>query len=119
MDPLGFALENFDAIGTWRATTDTGTPLDVSGVMPGGVTFNGPAGLRDLLLSRRELFVGAVTEKLLAYGLGRGLEYTDRPTVRTIVHQSAPADYRWSSLILGIVNSSPFQMRRSASETRP
>ena len=116
MDPLGFALENFDAIGTWRSTTETGTPLDVSGVMPGGVSFTGPAGLRDLLISRRELFVGTVTEKLLAYGLGRGLEYTDRPTVRAIIRRAAPADYRWSSLILGIVNSSPFQMREGANE---
>src|SRR4029078_570647 len=100
MDPLGSGLENCDAIAPWRATSDTGTPLDVSGVMPGGVTFNGPAGLRDLLLSRRELVVGTFPEKLLAYGLGRGLEHTDRPIVRTIVRQAAPADYRWSSLIL-------------------
>jgi hypothetical protein len=119
MDPLGFALENFDAIGTFRPTTEAGAPLDVSGELPGGVTFDGPAGLRTLLLSRPQLFVGTVTEKLLAYALGRGLDYSDRPTVRAIMRGAAPRDYRWSSIILGIVNSPPFQMRRSAAEAKP
>jgi mono/diheme cytochrome c family protein len=113
MDPLGFALENFDAIGAWRSTTESGEPLDVSGVMPNGMHFEGPAGLRALLLSRREQFVTTLTEKLLAYGLGRALEYYDHATVRQIVSNAAPEDYRWSAIISGIVHSAPFQMRRA------
>jgi hypothetical protein len=114
MDPLGFAMENFDAIGAWRAT-EAGSPIDASGVMPGGSTFDGPAGLRELLVADGEQFVMTVTEKLLAYALGRNLEYYDQPAVRTIVRDSAASDYRWSSILLGIVNSTPFQMRKSAS----
>jgi len=116
MDPLGFALENFDAIGRWRATGEAGLPIDASATMPSGVQFDGPAGLRRVLLSRGEDFAGAVTEKLLAYAVGRGLEYFDRPSVRQIVRAAAPDDYRWSSIVLGIVKSAPFQWRRSRSE---
>ena len=116
MDPLGFALENFDAIGSWRATSETGLPIDSSGTMPSGVEFEGPAGLRAVLLSRDEEFAGAVTEKLLAYAVGRGLEYHDRPSVRQILRASAPNEYRWSSIILGIVKSEPFQGRRSRAD---
>ena len=112
MDPLGFALENFDAIGGWRAT-EAGTPIDSSGVLPDGTQFEGAAGLREVLLSRREQFVRNVTEKLLTYALGRGTEYYDAPAVRSIMREAAPSDYRWSSLIVGIVKSTPFQMRRS------
>ena len=113
-DPLGFALENFDAIGRWRAIdTATKTPIDSSGTLPDGTTFEGPAELRTLLLSRREDFVMAVTEKLLTYALGRGLEYFDAPAVRRIVRGAALHDYRWSSIIVGIVKSMPFQMRMS------
>ena len=116
MDPLGFALENFDAIGTWRATSEAGLPIDSSATMPSGVAFEGPAGLRRVLLSRGEDFAAAVTEKLLAYALGRGLEYTDRPSVRRILRNAAADDYRWSSIALGIVKSTPFQWRRSRSD---
>ena len=115
MDPLGFALENFDAIGSWRATSVAGLPIDASATMPSGAQFEGPVGLRSVLLSRGEDFAGTVTEKLLAYAIGRGLEYTDRPEVRQILQEAAP-DYRWSSIVLGIVESAPFQSRRSALE---
>ncbi len=111
MDPLGFALENFDAIGGWR-DTEAGKPIDSSGVLPDGTQFEGASGLRTVLLSRREEFVRNVTNKLLTYALGRGTEYYDAPAVRSIMREAAP-DYRWSSLILGIVKSTPFQMRRS------
>jgi hypothetical protein len=114
MDPLGFALENFDAIGRWR-TTDARAPIDASGVMPTGAEFEGPSGLRALLLSHPEQFVGTITEKLLAYALGRGVEYYDYPTVRTITREAARTDYRWSSIVLGIVESPPFQMRSAGS----
>ena len=112
MDPLGFALENFDAIGGWR-DTEAGSPIDSSGVLPDGTQFQGALGLSKVLLSRREEFVGTVTEKLLTYALGRGTEYYDAPAVRSIMREAAPGNYRWSSLIVGIVNSTPFQMRRS------
>ena len=113
MDPLGFALENFDAIGLWRATSEAGQPIDASATMPSGEAFEGPAGLRRVLLSRGEDFAATVTEKLLAYALGRGLEYTDRPAVRRILRDAAADDYRWSSIVLGIVESTPFQWRQS------
>jgi hypothetical protein len=113
MDPLGFALENFDAIGRWRVS-DAGSPIDSAGSMPGSARFEGPTGLRDLLLDHREQFLGTVTEKMLAYALGRGLHHYDRPVVRSVVRGAAAQDYRWSSLILGVVQSAPFQMRRTA-----
>ena len=116
MDPLGFALENFDAIGTWRADSEAGLPIDASATMPSGAAFEGPAGLRRVLLSRDEDFAATVTEKLLAYALGRGLEYTDRPAVRRILREAAGDDYRWSSIVLGIVKSTPFQWRRSRAD---
>ena len=112
MDPLGFALENFDGIGRWRATEGS-TPIDSSGVLPDGTAFNGPAELRGILLSKRDEFVTTVTERLLTYALGRGLEHYDFPVLRQVMREAAPADYRWSSLILATVNSMPFQMRRS------
>jgi hypothetical protein len=110
MDPLGFALENFDATGRWR-TRDAGTPIDASGTLPGGAPLQGPAGLRAVLVGRRDQFVGAMTEKLFAYALGRQVDYYDLPAVRKIVRDSAARDYRWSSIILGIVKSPQFQMR--------
>jgi mono/diheme cytochrome c family protein len=116
MDPLGFALENFDGIGMWR-TAEDGTPIDTSATMPDGTKFDGPAGLRKMFLSQPEQFAGTVAEKLLAFGLGRALEYYDRPAVRKIVRDSAGGGYKWSSLVLGVVNSTPFRMK--ASETRP
>ena len=112
MDPLGFALENFDGIGKWR-TAEGGTPIDPSGVLPDGTMFQGPAELRKALLTKREGFVTTVTEKLLTYALGRGLEYYDAPAVRKITREAAPNEHRWSSLILGIVRSTPFQKRSS------
>jgi mono/diheme cytochrome c family protein len=114
MDPLGFALENFDAIGRWRTSDGTGSgAIDASGVLPDGTKFQGPAELRKILLSRGDEIVTTAAEKLLTYALGRGLEYYDAPAVRAIVREAAPGDYRWSSIILGIVKSTPFQMRRS------
>ena len=112
MDPIGFALENFDAIGKWR-TLDAGFPIDASGVLPDGSKFQGPAELRKALLSRPKIIVNSVSEKLLSYALGRTLEYYDAPAVRSIVREAASSDYRWSSIVLGIVKSQPFQMRRS------
>ncbi len=110
MDPLGFALEHFDPIGHWR-DTDGGAAIDASGALPDGTTFEGLAGLRTELLKAPEQFVATVTEKLLTYALGRNLEYYDMPTVRAITRASAEQNYRWSSIILGIIESVPFQMR--------
>ena len=111
MDPLGFALENFDGIGKWRSTEGaTNTPIDTSGALPDGTKFKGPSELRNILLGHPEQFVDTVSERLLTYALGRGVEYYDAPALRKIVRQSAP-DYRWSSIITGIVESAPFQMR--------
>ena len=116
MDPLGFALENFDAIGLWRDASEAGRPIDASATMPSGEAFEGPAGLRRVLLSRGDDFAATVTEKLLAYALGRGLEYSDRPAVRRILRNAADDDYTWSSIVLGIVESTPFQWRRSRAD---
>jgi hypothetical protein len=113
MDPLGFALENFDGIGKWRARDEDGVPIDAAAALPDGTKFDGPSTLRDLLDARDEEFVATVTTKLLTYALGRGSEYYDRPAVRAIVRGAAGSDYRWSSVILGIVQSVPFQMRRA------
>ena len=114
MDPLGFALENFDAVGQWRATQG-GAPVDASGVFPDGTRFEGIVGLRALALSHGDEFIGTFTDKLLMYALGRGLTHHDMPAVRQIIHDAARDDYRWSSIVLGIVRSVPFQMRRSES----
>ncbi len=112
MDPLGFALENFDAIGRWR-TTDGTSEIDASGVLPDGTPFAGPGEFRQALLSRREEFVRTFTEKLLTYALGRAVQYYDMPAVRTIMGDASSDDYHWSSLILGIVESRSFQMRKA------
>jgi hypothetical protein len=120
LDPLGFALDNFDAVGQWRDVSESGDKIDASGVLADGTKVNGVAGLRQALLSRPNVFAGTMTEKLLTYALGRGLEYYDMPTVRAVTHQAALNNYRFSSLILGIVESTPFQMRRSQDpETAP
>ena len=114
IDPIGFALENFDGIGTWRATEGPEhSPIDTSGVLPDGTKINGPAELRKVLASRPQEFATMVTEKLLTYALGRGVEPSDQPTVRRIVHTTAADDYRWWSIIREIVRSEQFQMRRS------
>ena len=115
MDPLGFALENFDAIGRWRTRSESGGPIDTAGVLPDGSPVDGPDGLRDQLLRAPEQFVTTVTEKLLMYALGRGVEHYDAPTVRAIVREAGDEAYSFSSIVLGIVNSTPFQMRMSAS----
>jgi mono/diheme cytochrome c family protein len=113
MDPAGLAMENFDATGRWRTESESGSPIDAAGELPDGSSFIGMAGLREALLERPEQFVGTMTEKLLTYGLGRGIEYYDAPTVREITRNAADNGYRFSSLILSIVESTPFQMRRS------
>ena len=110
MDPIGFALENFDLVGTWREV-DGRTPVDASGQLVDGTNLNGPADLRQALLSRSEAFVTNATEKLFIYALGRPVQYFDLPTVRAVVHRAAQNDYRFSSLVLGVVSSEPFQMR--------
>ena len=114
IDPLGFTLESFDATGAWRAV-DEGAAIDPSAVLPDGTRIAGLAGLRELLHDRREQFVRTVTEKLLTYALGRGIEHYDMPAVRGIVREAAENDYRWSAIVLGIARSAPFQMRSSQS----
>jgi hypothetical protein len=112
IDPVGFALENFDAVGRWRLS-EADRPIDVSGGLPDGSEFEGVAGLEQALLARPELFVQTLSEKLMAFALGRGIEYYDAPAIRKIVAKARDNDYRFSQLILGIVESAPFQMRRS------
>jgi mono/diheme cytochrome c family protein len=112
IDPVGFALENFDAVGRWRDLEVEDQPVDASGAIPGGREFQGVDGLEDALLRRPELFTATLTENLLTFALGRGVEYYDAPAVRKIVRDAEKDGYRFSSLILGIVTSAPFQMRR-------
>ena len=114
MDPLGFALEHFDAVGKWR-DAESGVPVDASGALPDGTTFDGLPGLRDVLLARQDEFVTTVAEKLLTYALGRGIEHYDRPAIRAIVRDAAADGHRWSALVLGVARSLPFQMRRAES----
>ena len=111
MDPLGFALENFDAVGRWRDTAEDGGPVDAAAALPDGSRFEGPAGLRRMLLDRGDEFVTNVTARLMTYALGRGLEAHDMPDIRRIVREAEAGDYRWSSIVLGIVESTPFLMR--------
>jgi len=113
MDPLGLALENFDAVGRWRTVGEGSGSIDASGGFPGGATFVGPAGLRDALMGS-DRFVATLTEKMLIYALGRGLEHYDAPAVRAILRESATGGYRMSSLIAGIVQSAPFRMRKAS-----
>jgi Protein of unknown function (DUF1585)/Protein of unknown function (DUF1588) len=108
MDPIGFALENFDAIGRWR-TDEDGSPIDPSGNLVDGSRLDGVNGLREAMLSYAPQFVRVATEKLMIYALGRGTEYYDMPLIRKIVHQAERDDYRFSSIVLGIVESDPFQ----------
>jgi len=114
MDPLGFSLENFDAIGRWR-TSDRGAAIDASGVLLNGTKVDGPAALRGALVEQQEQFVKAVTEKLLMYAVGREIASYDAPAIRSIVRASAADDYRWSSIVLAIVKSTPFQFRKAGS----
>ncbi len=113
LDPPGFALENFDAVGAWREVSETGGPIDASGMFGDGSPLNGPASLRQAILSRPNVFVGTLTEKLLTYALGRGIEYYDMPAVRAVVRDASRNGYRFSSIIEGVVKSTPFQMRRA------
>ena len=110
MDPIGFALENFDAVGAWR-TNEPGGPIDASAELPDGSRVDGVAALREAIVRRPEVFTTTMTEKLLTYGLGRGLTYRDMPVVRGIVREAASREYRFSSIVLGIVRSRPFQMK--------
>jgi hypothetical protein len=112
MDPLGFALENYDAVGRWR-TQAANAAIDVSGTLPDGTAFQGARGLIDAILRRPEGFATTVTERLLTYALGRGVEYYDAPAIRAIQRDAAAQDYRFSAIVLGIVKSVPFQMRTS------
>jgi hypothetical protein len=110
MDPLGFAFENFDGIGKWR-TREANMPINASGTFPNGAKFDGPAEFVRGLVSQRDEFVRTFADKLLTYALGRGAAYYDQPAIRKIVREAAPSEYRWSSLILGVIKSAPFQMR--------
>jgi hypothetical protein len=112
MDPAGFALENYDAIGRWR-TQEAGKVIDASGGLPDGAAFSGAEGLQQALMSRPEAFVSTMTEKLMTYSLGRGATEADAPAIRKIVRDSSEGGYHFSSLVLGIVNSTPFEMRRT------
>ena len=113
MDPIGFAMDNFDALGRWRLVDASGVTIDPSGVLPDGTRFEGVAGLRQVLLSKPERFVSTLTENLLAYALGRSLEHYDAPVVRSIVRNAAAREYRFSELVFGVVNSLPFQSRKA------
>jgi Protein of unknown function (DUF1592)/Protein of unknown function (DUF1588)/Protein of unknown function (DUF1585)/Protein of unknown function (DUF1587)/Protein of unknown function (DUF1595)/Planctomycete cytochrome C len=116
MDSIGFAMENFDAVGAWR-TREAGGPIDATGELSDGTKVDGIVTLRNALLSRPELFAGTLTEKLLVYALGRGLDYRDMPTVRAILRDASRENYRFSALILGVVHSTPFQMRTALRDT--
>jgi len=116
MDPIGFSLENFDAVGQWR-TDDEGAKIDPSGVMFNGSKLDGPVALRNILMAKPDIFASVLTEKLMIYALGRGVQYYDMPAVRAIVRDAARNDYRFSSIVLGIVKSTPFEMKVKGTES--
>ncbi len=117
MDPIGFSLENFDGVGAWRTKDgDAGTAIDTSVELFDGTKINGPIGLRQWVLRHPDTFVKTMTEKMMTYALGRGLTAGDMPTVRAIVRDASQHQYRFSSIIMGIVNSAEFQMRTKMSE---
>ena len=116
MDPIGFALENFDAVGAWR-TRDAGTRIDSSGELTDGTRVDGVTTLRNALLKRPEVFVGTFAEKMLTFAIGRGLDYRDQPAVRAIVRQAGAANNRFSAVVIAIVESAPFQMRRKVNDS--
>ena len=118
IDPAGFALENFDAIGRWRLYDDSYNRIDASGALPDGSAFKDVSGLRAALTAHPERFVNTLAEKLLTYALGRGLEYYDMPAVRTIVQDARSSQYRFSSIVLGVVRSVPFQMKETTSPVK-
>jgi hypothetical protein len=115
MDPLGFSLENFDATGRWRVKEAAGV-VDASGQLADGTPVDGPPALRKAILKHPEQFVRTMTEKMLTYGLGRGLEYYDMPVVRSIARDAGAQGYRFSSIVMGIVRSTPFQMKLKAAD---
>jgi hypothetical protein len=117
MDPIGFALENFNAVGQWQDVTRDGLKIDSVGVLFDGTKVDGPVALRKAMLARPEVFVGTVTEKLMIYALGRGLEPVDMPVVRSIMRGAAKNNYAMQSVILGIVQSSAFQMRTKVTKS--
>jgi len=117
MDPLGFALESFDAVGGWRTVDERGNPVDNAGAWANGTKIEGFAGLRALLLSQGDQFVGTVTEKVMSYALGRTLGYYDKPTIRKIVRDASKDDYSWSAVVQGIVQSPQFLMQARAPMT--
>jgi hypothetical protein len=112
IDPAGFALENFDPTGRWRDRDDSFKALDTTGTLPDGTKFSGLRDFRQALVAHPDRFASNLTEKLLIYALGRGIEPYDQPAIRTIVRDAGKSDYRFSSIVMGIVNSLPFQMRR-------
>jgi hypothetical protein len=114
-EPIGLSLENFDAVGAWR-TQDSGTPIDATGTLVDGTKLDGVASLRGVLIRYQDQFVRVVAEKLLTYALGRGVEYQDMPLVRSIVRDAAPNKYRFSSIVLAIVKSAPFQMNMKVAD---
>ena len=114
MDPIGFALENFDAVGAWRDLSESGEPIDSSGQLAGGTPIDGVVGLRDAITARPEQFVQTMAERMLTYAMGRGVEYYDVPAIRSIVREAANNDYRFSSIVMGVVRSPQFQMKRKA-----
>jgi hypothetical protein len=119
IDPPGFALENFNSVGQWRDTDADGKPIDAAGVLADGTKVDGPIALREAILSRPDAFVTTLTERMLTYALGRGIEPPDMPVVRRIVRKAAQNDYRFQSIITGIVESAPFQMRTKLEPAEP
>ncbi len=117
MDQLGFALENFDAIGEWRDKDASGLPIDASGKLPDGTTFTGPVDLRKALMAHSDQFVMTLSERLLTYALGRGVDYMDAPAIRQIKRDAARTNYRFASLVQAIVTSTPFQMSMAEAST--
>jgi hypothetical protein len=117
MDPIGFALENFDMVGTWRQL-DGKTPIDASGQLVDGTRLNSVTDLRTALLSRKEMFVTTAAQKLLTYATGRTVQYYDMPAIRSIVRRSAQNDYKFSSLVLGVVQSDAFQKKMRGANAR-
>ena len=119
IDPPGFALENFNSVGQWRTTLENGSAIDTGGVLADGTKVNGPAALRQAILNRPDAFATVLTERLMTYALGRGVEPQDMPVVRRIVAQAGRNGYRFGSIITGIVESAPFQMRTTLESARP
>jgi hypothetical protein len=114
MDPFGFALEHYDAVGRWRTSDEDHLPIDSTAVLPDGTSLDGAEGLRAYLATRQGEFVQTVIEKLLIYAVGRGVEYYDMPAVRQITREAAAKNNAWSAVVLALVKSTPFQMRKGA-----